>query len=142
MLRVDGAHRSPPVPTRRRGRSAPRDPPRGHCGRRPDRLGSRIGGYRRAHRSSRRHPPRRLLGLPALPRLVLMRAGIFATPRPVPGRLVPALGGGLVLLLALPVFLLAGWNLAGWALGALLWVGLEAIELLLVRLRGRTANVA
>ena len=71
-----------------------------------------------------------------------MRAGIFATPRPVPGRLLPALGGGLVLLLALPVFLLAGWNLAGWALGALLWVGVEAIELVLTRVRGRTANVA
>jgi hypothetical protein len=71
-----------------------------------------------------------------------MRAGIFATPRPVPGRLLPALGGGLVLLLALPVFLLAGWNLAGWALGALLWVGVEAIELMLTRVRGRTANVA
>jgi hypothetical protein len=71
-----------------------------------------------------------------------MRAGIFATPRPVPGRLVPALGGLLVLLLALPVFLLAGWDLAGWALGALLWAALEAIELVLARLRGRTANVA
>jgi hypothetical protein len=70
-----------------------------------------------------------------------MRAGIFATPRPVPGRLMPAFGGLLVLLLALPVFLLAGWDLAGWALGALLWFGLEAIELLLTRLRGRTVNV-
>jgi hypothetical protein len=71
-----------------------------------------------------------------------MRAGIFATPRPVPGRLVPALGGLFILLLALPVFLLADWDLAGWALGALLWVSLEAIELVLARLRGRTANVA
>jgi hypothetical protein len=71
-----------------------------------------------------------------------MRAGIFATPRPVPGRLVPALGGLLILLLALPVFLLADWELVGWALGALLWVSLEAIELVLARLRGRTANVA
>jgi hypothetical protein len=71
-----------------------------------------------------------------------MRAGIFATPRPVPGRLVPALGGLLILLFALPVFLLADWELVGWALGALLWVSLEAIELVLARLRGRTANVA
>ena len=70
------------------------------------------------------------------------RAGIFATPRPVPNRLLPAVGGGLVLLLALPVFLLAGWELAGWALGALLWLALEAIELVLTRLRERTANVA
>jgi hypothetical protein len=71
-----------------------------------------------------------------------MRAGIFATPRPVPGRLLPALGGVLVLLLALAVFLVADWNLAGWALGAVLWVGLEAIELLLVQVRGRTGTLA
>jgi hypothetical protein len=71
-----------------------------------------------------------------------MREGIFATPRPVPGRLLPALGGAVVLLLALPVFLLADLDLAGWALGALLWFGLEAIELVLTRLRGRTDNVA
>ena len=71
-----------------------------------------------------------------------MRAGIFATPRPVPGRLLPAVGGAVVIALALPVFLLAGWDLAGWALGAVLWFGLEVIELVLTRLRGRTANVA
>jgi hypothetical protein len=70
------------------------------------------------------------------------RAGIFATPRPVPGRLLPALGGAIVLLLALPVFLLADWDVAGWALGAVLWFALEAIELVLTRLRERTANVA
>jgi hypothetical protein len=71
-----------------------------------------------------------------------MRAGMFATPRPVPGRLIPAAGGLLVLLVALAVFLLADLNLKGWALGALLWVALEAIEVVLTRLRSRTANVA
>jgi hypothetical protein len=71
-----------------------------------------------------------------------MPAGIFATPRPIPGRLVPALGAGVVLLLALPVFLLAGWPVAAWGLGALLWVGLEALDLVLTRLRGKTGNVA
>ena len=71
-----------------------------------------------------------------------MRAGIFATPRPVPGRLFPAVGAALVLLLTLPVFLVAGWSLAGWALGALLWTALEAIELVLARFRRRTGNVA
>ncbi len=70
-----------------------------------------------------------------------MRAGIFATPRPVPGRLLPALGGLVVVLLALPIFLVAGWTIAGWALGAILWAGVEAIELILTRLRGRTVNV-
>ena len=72
-----------------------------------------------------------------------MRAsGIFATPRPVPGRLVPALGGLLIVLLALPIFLLAGWDVAGWALGAVLWIAVEGIDLLLARLRGRTDSVA
>jgi hypothetical protein len=71
-----------------------------------------------------------------------MPSGIFATPRPVPGRLLPALGGAVVLALAVPVFLLAGWDLSGWALGALLWLGLEVIELLLTRLRGATSNLA
>jgi hypothetical protein len=71
-----------------------------------------------------------------------MRTSIFATPRPVPGRLLPAAGGLLVVLLALPVFVVGGWDLRGWALGALLWAGLEAVEALLTRLRGRTANVA
>jgi hypothetical protein len=56
--------------------------------------------------------------------------------------LLPAAGGALILLLALPVFLIAGWDLAGWALGAVLWFGLEAVEFVLTRLRGRTANVA
>lgn len=71
-----------------------------------------------------------------------MPAGIFATPRPIPGRLVPALGGLVVLLLALPIFLLVGWPVAAWGLGALLWVGLEALDLVLTRLRGKTGNVA
>ena len=71
-----------------------------------------------------------------------MRAGIFATPRPVPGRLIPALGGLLILLLALPVFLIADWDLSGWALGAVLWVGIEAIDFLLTRARARSSGVA
>ena len=71
-----------------------------------------------------------------------MPGGIFATPRPVPGRLLPALGGALIVVLALPVFLLAGWDLTGWALGGVLWLGLEALELLLTRLRGRASNLA
>jgi hypothetical protein len=71
-----------------------------------------------------------------------MPAGIFATPRPIPGRLMPALGAAVVLLLALPIFLLAGWPVAAWGLGALLWIGLEALDLVLTRLRGKTGNVA
>jgi hypothetical protein len=71
-----------------------------------------------------------------------MRTALFATPRPVPGRVLPALGGALVIALALPVFLLAGWRLAGWALAAVLWVGAEALDLLLARVKARTGNLA
>jgi hypothetical protein len=71
-----------------------------------------------------------------------MRAGLFATPRPVPGKLLPALGAGFVLLLAAAVFLLVGWSLAGWALGAVLWAGIEGVDVLLARLRGQPGNLA
>jgi hypothetical protein len=71
-----------------------------------------------------------------------MRAGIFATPRPVPGRLIPTLGGLVILLLALPVFLIAGWDLSGWALGAVLWVGIETIDFLLASARARSGGIA
>jgi hypothetical protein len=71
-----------------------------------------------------------------------MREGIFATPRPVPGRMLPAVGGLLVLLLALPVFLIAGWSLAGWGLAAVLWVAVHLIDVVLHRTRGNTGNLA
>jgi hypothetical protein len=71
-----------------------------------------------------------------------MRAGILGTPRPVPGRLVPAVGGAVVLLLALPVFLLADWRIAGWGLGAVLWLAVQALNLLLARLRQDAGNLA
>jgi hypothetical protein len=71
-----------------------------------------------------------------------MRAGILGTPRPVPAKLVPALGGALVLLLALPVFLLADWRISGWALGAVLWLAMQALNLLLARVQGRTGSLA
>jgi hypothetical protein len=71
-----------------------------------------------------------------------MAAGVFSTPRPVPGRLLPALAGAAVLALALPVFLLAGFPLAGWALAAVLWVGSQALSALLTRLRPTTGNLA
>jgi hypothetical protein len=67
---------------------------------------------------------------------------LFSTPRPVPSRLLPALGGALVLLLALAVFLVAGWPLAGWGLGAVLWAGTFALDLLLERVKSHTGNLA
>jgi hypothetical protein len=37
------------------------------------------------------------------------------------------------ILLALPIFLLAGWPLRGWALAAVLWVGVQSIGFVLTR---------
>jgi hypothetical protein len=71
-----------------------------------------------------------------------VQAGLFSTPRPVPGRLLPAAAGGLVIALALPVFLLAGWPPAGWALAAVLWIGSQALSALLTRFRPETGNLA
>ena len=63
-----------------------------------------------------------------------MTNGILSTPRPVPGRRLPALAGAAVVVLALPVFLVAGFPLAGWALAAVLWAAGEALGLWLARL--------
>jgi multisubunit Na+/H+ antiporter MnhF subunit len=60
----------------------------------------------------------------------------------MPGRVLPAAAGALVIALGLPVFLLAGFPLAGWALAAVLWVGSLALSLLLTRLRPETGNLA
>jgi hypothetical protein len=67
---------------------------------------------------------------------------LFSTPRPVPGRLLPAAGGALVVALALPVFVIADWRLAGWALGAVLWLATNVVDLLLTRVKSRTGNLA
>jgi hypothetical protein len=71
-----------------------------------------------------------------------MSTGVFATPRPIPGRLVPALAGSAVIALALPVFAVAGWPLAGWTLAAVLWVAAEAFAWLLTRLSLDAGNLA
>jgi hypothetical protein len=59
----------------------------------------------------------------------------FTTPRPSPSVLLPVIAGTAAIALALPVFLVAGWRLSGWALGATLWVGSQAFGYLLLRLR-------
>ena len=71
-----------------------------------------------------------------------MPSGVFATPRPIPGRLLPALAGTLVIVLALPVFLIAGWPVAAWALAAVLWVAYQAIGLVLERMALGMGNLA
>lgn len=69
-----------------------------------------------------------------------MRA--WTEPRTAPPTLLPAIAGVFVIALALPVFLIAGWRISGWALGAVLWVGSEVFGALLSRLQGRTGNLA
>ena len=59
--------------------------------------------------------------------------GALLTPRPMPERRTPLLLGGAFVALALPVFLLAGWDVRGWALGTLLWAGSQIVGLLLNR---------
>ena len=71
-----------------------------------------------------------------------MSARVFQTPRAAPSRLLPAIAGALVIALALPIFLAAGWPLAGWALGAVLWLAAQALSLLLTRLRPGSGNLA
>lgn len=61
-------------------------------------------------------------------------AGVFSTPRPVPGRRIPALAGGAVIVLGLPVFLVAGFPIGGWALAAVLWAAGEALSWWLARI--------
>lgn len=61
-------------------------------------------------------------------------AGVFSTPRPVPSRRVPVLAGGAVIVLGLPVFLVGGFPLSGWALAAALWAAAETLAWWLGRL--------
>ena len=71
-----------------------------------------------------------------------MSANLFSTPRPVPGRLAPMLAGSALILLALPVFAIAGWPLRGWALAAVLWMAAQAFAYLLTRLPLDAGNLA
>lgn len=71
-----------------------------------------------------------------------MKEAIFGTPRPEPNHLLPALGSALIVLLALPVFLVADLPLGGWALAAALWAAVHGIDALLRRSRGDAGNLA
>ena len=71
-----------------------------------------------------------------------MSAGVFSTPRPVPGRLAPTLAGGTVIALALPVFAIAGWPLTGWTLAGALFTAGQALTTVLTRLHVAAGNLA
>jgi hypothetical protein len=72
----------------------------------------------------------------------LTRIGILGAPRKTPGRMGPIIASGLVILVALPLFLIAGWPLGGWAIAAVLWIGTQAFSLLLARLKPSPDNLA
>jgi hypothetical protein len=58
---------------------------------------------------------------------------ILTTPRPQPERRMPVLLGGLVVALALPIFVVAGWSVRGWALGAVLWAASQLLGVVFAR---------
>jgi len=64
-------------------------------------------------------------------------AGTFTTPRPAPSIVLPIVAGTGVIVLALPIYLIAGWPIEAWALAATLWAGSQAFSYLLVRLRAK-----
>ena len=66
----------------------------------------------------------------------------FSTSRPIPRGVAPVVAGGSVIALALPVFLVAGWPVAGWGLAAVLWVGAQVLGALLARLPLGASNLA
>jgi hypothetical protein len=55
-------------------------------------------------------------------------------PRPVPHSYVPVLIGSVVIVAAAPVFVLAHWRFAAWAIAAGLWLGGQVIVLVVRRL--------
>lgn len=69
-------------------------------------------------------------------------AGILSTPRPTPSRTLPLVAGAAVVALALPVFLAAGWPLAGWLVGGVLWAASRLLAALLTRLTPGDGNLA
>jgi hypothetical protein len=55
---------------------------------------------------------------------------------------LPALAGSAVILFALPLFLILDWDMKAWALAAVLWLGIHALDLILRRARKDTGNLA
>jgi hypothetical protein len=59
---------------------------------------------------------------------------MFTPSKPIPSRGVPVIAGTAVVVLALPVFVIAGWELGAWALGAACWAFFQGVGYLLARL--------
>ena len=71
-----------------------------------------------------------------------MLSTLFSPRRAEPDHLLPAAGGTVVIALLLPVVALLGWSIAGWGLAALLWLGLHALDLLVVRARSKPGGAS
>lgn len=71
-----------------------------------------------------------------------MLGSVFSTPRDEPNHLLPAAAGTGVVVLLLPVFLILGWNITGWGLAAVLWLGVHCIDFFLARVRNDDAGGA
>ena len=54
----------------------------------------------------------------------------------------PLVAGAAVILLSLPLFVAAGWDLRGWTVGAVLWAGSRALAALVTHLNAATSNLA
>src|SRR5438270_4025474 len=139
---ADGASRPPLFSAGRGGRCIDRDDPGVRSNRGSGGLAGRIDRVRSRDRRGRRDPGRSLRGLPAVPEFLRVSPGILTTPRPVPNRVTPIAASAAVLVLALPIFLVAGWRLSAWALAAVLWLAGQGLGLLLVRLRIGLGNLA
>jgi hypothetical protein len=68
--------------------------------------------------------------------------GTLLQPRPLPQRTLPVVAAALVVALALPVFLVAGWRVQGWALGAVLWAASQTLGWVLQRVGSGPGNLA
>jgi hypothetical protein len=69
-------------------------------------------------------------------------SGLFSTPRPLPDQKLPLLAGIAVILLALPIFVAAGWDLRAWAIGAALWGASRTLAAVLTHLRSGMGTLA
>jgi len=67
---------------------------------------------------------------------------VLSTPRPVPVGRRPAVIGSLVVVLALPAFVVAGWNIDGWAIAAGLWAAYLAVGVFLGHVPVDEGNLA
>jgi hypothetical protein len=63
-------------------------------------------------------------------------------PHPTPRTHAPAIVGSIIVVGALPLFLVAGWPIEGWAIATVLWIAGQAIALVLQRMPIGMANLA